>query len=314
MTPSRRQLAARLDRERTAVERLGIRESARLGRRMRLDVLAAYRDGHNPTLVIRRWTEPLAVVLADAMALAHLAGHHRSWLNAGPALARHRKALSVYDEALEAASARAKMTPADLAAMRAAYSTPATQAAFDTGLYVDRAVQQSIATSIAEGEHVRLGMKRLRETFDTLGMDLPGDIAQGRITAMQPYRLEALYRTNIQLAYSVGRQEANADPAIDEILWGYEYTAVGDARTRYHHLALDGTRLPKDHPEWGRIMPPNGWNCRCSVIEIFKDDVELATEEPPPATKVVEGVTVVPGADEGWAFNPADTMGAAMLV
>lgn len=307
-------LAATMNRERRRVELIGVRGAARIGRQVRRAVLAAFRSGESTTTPIRDLFGGVADVLRDAMVLGHLTGGLRSWMNAKDAIRRTRKALGVYDAALDITTKRASLTPDDLANLRSVYSTPATQAAFDAGVWVDQEVQRAIAISVQEGEHVRAGIKRLRETFDNLGIDLPGDVAIGRITSMQPYRLETLYRTNVQVAYAAGRWQTNQDPVINDILWGYEYTAVGDGRTRPTHKALDDTRLPKDDPQWGEIAPPNGWNCRCELIEIFKDDEELAVDEPPPATAVVDGATVVPGPDEGWAFNPGDVLGAAQPV
>lgn len=50
---------------------------------------------------------------------------------------------------------------------------------------------------------------------------------------------------------------------------GYlEYSAVMDQRTRVEHSAMQGITLPVDHPFWDTHYPPNGWNCRCSVIPV----------------------------------------------
>lgn len=45
-----------------------------------------------------------------------------------------------------------------------------------------------------------------------------------------------------------------------------EYRTVGDSRVRKAHAVLDGTILPSNDPLWGKIYPPNDWNCRCTVI------------------------------------------------
>lgn len=52
-------------------------------------------------------------------------------------------------------------------------------------------------------------------------------------------------------------------------LWGYEYRARDDARTRPGHKALDGVRYPRNHRFWRRFAPPNGWGCRCKLVPIY---------------------------------------------
>jgi SPP1 gp7 family putative phage head morphogenesis protein len=46
-----------------------------------------------------------------------------------------------------------------------------------------------------------------------------------------------------------------------------EYVTIGDDRVRPSHADLDGLKLPVNHPLWNRIMPQNGWKCRCTVIQ-----------------------------------------------
>ena len=45
-----------------------------------------------------------------------------------------------------------------------------------------------------------------------------------------------------------------------------QYSTVGDDRVRDEHVELDGLTLSIGSPVWDYIFPPNGWNCRCTVI------------------------------------------------
>ena len=38
----------------------------------------------------------------------------------------------------------------------------------------------------------------------------------------------------------------------------------------YSDAALHGVTLPIDDPFWEQFTPPNGWNCRCSVVQVRK--------------------------------------------
>jgi phage putative head morphogenesis protein, SPP1 gp7 family len=50
-----------------------------------------------------------------------------------------------------------------------------------------------------------------------------------------------------------------------------QYRTAGDDRVREEHAALDGTTLPPSDPFWNHYLPPNGWNCRCTVVQVLKD-------------------------------------------
>lgn len=45
------------------------------------------------------------------------------------------------------------------------------------------------------------------------------------------------------------------------------YETAGDERVRESHRSLDGIVKPVDDPFWDVYYPPNGWNCRCKVIQ-----------------------------------------------
>lgn len=47
-----------------------------------------------------------------------------------------------------------------------------------------------------------------------------------------------------------------------------QYRTAGDDRVREEHAALDGTTLPPSDPFWNHYLPPNGWNCRCTTVQV----------------------------------------------
>ena len=42
----------------------------------------------------------------------------------------------------------------------------------------------------------------------------------------------------------------------------------GDSKVRPTHAALNGVTLPPSSPFWDSFMPPNGWNCRCTAVQV----------------------------------------------
>lgn len=45
------------------------------------------------------------------------------------------------------------------------------------------------------------------------------------------------------------------------------YETAGDERVRQSHRSLDGVVRSVDDPFWDVYYPPNGWNCRCVVVQ-----------------------------------------------
>lgn len=150
--------------------------------------------------------------------------------------------------------------------------------------------------------------------------DMP-DPATGEIKNVQlgsVRRLETIFRTNMQVAYSAGDWEQITDTADDAPYLMYD--AIDDNHTRPQHKAWDGTVLRWDDAWWQSHRPPNGWNCRCSTIQLSADEVEamgmkVERVAPPVFTREYTNkrtgeVSRVPlGVDPGFGYNP----GAASL-
>lgn len=49
-----------------------------------------------------------------------------------------------------------------------------------------------------------------------------------------------------------------------------QYRTAGDDRVREDHAVLHGTILPPSDPFWEKYLPPNGWNCRCTAVQVRK--------------------------------------------
>ncbi len=52
--------------------------------------------------------------------------------------------------------------------------------------------------------------------------------------------------------------------------YNLQYRTQKDDRVRPEHAALDGVTLPPSDPFWEEFYPPNGWNCRCNVVQVLK--------------------------------------------
>lgn len=49
-----------------------------------------------------------------------------------------------------------------------------------------------------------------------------------------------------------------------------QYRTANDGKVRLEHAAMHGITLPPSDSFWEEFYPPNGWNCRCTVIQVRK--------------------------------------------
>lgn len=127
-----------------------------------------------------------------------------------------------------------------------------------------------------------------------------------------PWRLETIFRTNMQSAYAAGAwQEIVAQKDVAPLLM---YDAVDDFRTRPMHASWDRKVLAVDSTWWQTHYPPNGYNCRCGVIQLTRDEAEAMglkeTFDPPDDGTVTwtnprtgEKQEIPRGLDPGFAHN-----------
>lgn len=125
-------------------------------------------------------------------------------------------------------------------------------------------------------------------------------------------RLRTIYETNLRMAHAAGRWEriertAQTRPYL-------RYVAILDGRERDEHRKWHGTILPWDHPWWKTHNPPNGWGCRCKIMQLSERDLEryglkVSAKAPPSPMVQFERkdgarIFVPKGVSPGFAYNP----------
>lgn len=58
-----------------------------------------------------------------------------------------------------------------------------------------------------------------------------------------------------------------------------QYRTAGDAKVRPTHAEMAGITLPVSDPFWEDFYPPNGWGCRCSVVQVRKSKYPATDHE-----------------------------------
>jgi SPP1 gp7 family putative phage head morphogenesis protein len=154
--------------------------------------------------------------------------------------------------------------------------TAVTKATFD-GLSQQ---YRKLAFTVAGVSDVRL-IQKIRDTlaevtqrggtkadFDKAVRQLTTDAGVQQLNA---FTLDTVFQTNMQKAFSLGRYEQLTHPAVVAALPFWQYMTVGDDRVRPEHRVLDGFVAQATDPVWNKIYPPNGFNCRCIVIAILRE-------------------------------------------
>ncbi len=115
--------------------------------------------------------------------------------------------------------------------------------------------------------------------------------ADGKVKAFSTFRDEVLalnsqynieyLRTEYNYAIASSRmagkwQQFEANKGTLPLL---QYETVGDARVRAAHAALDGIIKPVSDDFWNQYLPPNSWNCRCTVRQLAEGTVSETKPE-----------------------------------
>lgn len=186
-------------------------------------------------------------------------------------------------------------------------------------------VQKSMTEAMADGLTYREWADKLTPTLQAAGWwgrkPVIGPDGSTVVAGLgSPSRLQTIFRSNMQSAYAAGQWD---DIVAQSDLAPYLlYDAVDDHRTRPEHAAWDGIVLPITDPWWKTHYPPNGWNCRCTVIQLSAEDLEdlglAVTQEPPTATyswtNPVTGKRqrIPVGVDPGWNTNVGEARSQAL--
>lgn len=151
------------------------------------------------------------------------------------------------------------------------------------------------------------------ETFEEWKKSLPHIWEENGWTGKRAWRVDNIFRTNIQTAYNAGRYKQMMEVSEGRPYW--QYSAVNDSRTRPTHRALHGRVYRHDSPFWDTFYPPNGFRCRCKVKTLSERQVrerglkvwdgnglgELI-EPPGPGGTTLPARPLMP--DKGFAGNP----------
>lgn len=73
-----------------------------------------------------------------------------------------------------------------------------------------------------------------------------------------------------------------------DIFPSLRYETAGDEHVRASHRILDGIVRPVDDDFWNTYYPPNGYNCRCTVVQTSERTTRLGMDKPLPIPELFE--------------------------
>lgn len=156
---------------------------------------------------------------------------------------------------------------------------------------VDRAIAEGVSLENFKSEAEQL--LTARGWFAPEGEPIVDETGRKRLTMA---RLDTIYRTNMQSAYSVGRYQQMQEVVQDRPYW--QYKAIMDSQTRETHAAMNGMVFRADDAIWESWYPPNGFNCRCYVKTLSDRQVAASGLD---VKTTADVATLEP--DEGWDYH-----------
>lgn len=169
---------------------------------------------------------------------------------------------------------------------------------------VDKAVSENISLDDFRKEFEKIATKWQGRSQDEQTGDFDKRFKNEKYAA---WRSRVIYQTNIQTAYTAGR-ERQARDALDKngkpLFTHAKYVCMNLETSRKLHKAWDGTTLPVNHPWWKLHSPQNGWFCKCRKDYISKFEMDAGIEH---ETKAPTPPDSTEGIDKGWEHNIGDS-------
>lgn len=152
-------------------------------------------------------------------------------------------------------------------------------------------VYRALEKAIEKGEDLAAFKRRVREK---LAAAWGGD---------QPHRVDTIFRTNVQMAYSQGRRETLTSGPVARRYRYWKFSAVLDSRTSdiCRPLGRLNIILPAGHPWWNTHTPPLHHACRSAILPVtFAEAKEAGITTRPPKVTPDEGFGRVDDDGDDW--------------
>lgn len=148
-------------------------------------------------------------------------------------------------------------------------------------------ISDRMRSRLEDSNFIFSGMKtfhELNEAFPSLldekGNKKPFEQFLNDVRKVHDTYNERYLRTEYDMVHSAAQMAARwEDFEADGDNYYLQYRTAGDDHVRAEHATLDGITLPMSSPFWNTHTPPNGWACRCYLIQVRKSDYKQTPHE-----------------------------------
>lgn len=139
-------------------------------------------------------------------------------------------------------------------------------------------MSEAMRRRLTRSDYIFSGMKtfhELNEAFPSL-LDENGNRKPFERFLNDVRKIDNTYNSNyLRAEYNFVQSSAQMAAKWEEFMedgdrYNLQYRTARDGKVRPEHAALHGVTLPVTDSFWEEYYPPNGWNCRCSVVQVRK--------------------------------------------
>ncbi len=139
-------------------------------------------------------------------------------------------------------------------------------------------MSEAMRRRLTRSDYIFSGMKafhELNEAFPSL-LDEKGNRKPFEQFLNDVRKIDETYNSNyLRAEYNFVQSSAEMAAKWEEFMedgdrYYLQYRTAKDDKVRPEHAALHGVTLPITDPFWEEYYPPNGWNCRCTVVQVRK--------------------------------------------
>lgn len=139
-------------------------------------------------------------------------------------------------------------------------------------------MSEAMRRRLTRSDYIFSGMKtfhELNEAFPSL-LDENGNRKPFEQFLNDVRKIDSTYNSNyLRAEYNFVQSSAQMAARWEEFMedgdrYYLQYRTAKDGKVRPEHAALHGVTLPVTDSFWEEYYPPNGWNCRCTVVQVRK--------------------------------------------